>query len=429
MRPKAVVPSSGTGRLEPVESSRPIERPVRLIVDDDLRRSRVTVLFRLFLVLPHLVWLALWGYATSVVAFALWLAVLIDGRAPAVLHDFAARYLRYATHVGAYLFLVADPYPGFRGAPGYPVDLEIAPPARQSRWSALFRLVLAIPAVFLAAILSGGWIGSRTGGVLGTVAVLGWFASLILGRMPHGLRDLGAYSLGYTAFVTAYVFLLTGRYPSARPSSFLSPAPQLPPHPVRLELDDKGRRSRALVLFRPLLVLPHLVWLLLWGVAILGSIVVGWVATLLLGRLPSPLHRFVTAYVRYACHVGAFAAVVGGPFPGFTGREGSYPVDISVAGPAAQHRLGVAVRAVLAVPALALSGALSSVLATVAVLGWLAALVLGRMPLGLIELGALSIRYLAQTASFACLLTSRYPYAAPAVASVPEQIGTRPVVA
>jgi hypothetical protein len=383
----------------------------------------------LILVLPHLLWLALWGYATSVVAFALWLAVLIEGRAPAVLHDFAARYLRYATHVGAYLFLVADPYPGFRGAAGYPVDLEIAPPARQSRWSALFRLVLAIPALVLAAVLSGGWVGSRTGGVLGTVALLGWFASMAVGRMPCGLRDLGAYSLGYTALVTAYVLLLTDRYPSARPSSFLSPAPELPPHPVRLELEDTGLRSRVLVFFRPLLVLPHLVWLILWGIAILGSIVIGWVATLVVGRLPSSLHRFDAAYIRYSVHVLAFAAVVGGPFPGFTGKEGLYPVEIHLDGPMAQHRLGVAARAVLAIPALVLTGALSGVIATIAVLGWLAALVLGRMPGGLLELGAVSIRYLAQTAAFASLLTSRYPYAAPALESAPEPLVPLPVAA
>jgi hypothetical protein len=95
----------------------------------------------------------------------------------------------------------------------------------------------------------------------------------------------------------------------------------------------------------------------------------------------------------------------------------------------AQHRLGVAARAVLAIPALVLTGALSGVIATIAVLGWLAALVLGRMPGGLLELGAVSIRYLAQTAAFASLLTSRYPYAAPALESAPEPLVPLPVAA
>ena len=32
-----------------------------------------------------------------------------------------------------------------------------------------------------------------SGGVVATCAFLGWFAALVLGRMPMGLRDLTAY--------------------------------------------------------------------------------------------------------------------------------------------------------------------------------------------------------------------------------------------
>jgi hypothetical protein len=41
--------------------------PIRLIVTDDLRRSRLTVFFRLLLAIPHFVWLLLWGIANAVV--------------------------------------------------------------------------------------------------------------------------------------------------------------------------------------------------------------------------------------------------------------------------------------------------------------------------------------------------------------------------
>jgi hypothetical protein len=105
-------------------------RSIRLVVrDDDLARNRLTVFFRLLLAIPHLVWLTLWGIAAFVVAFILWLAVLIEGQAPESLHEFVAGYVRYATHVAAYVLLAANPYPGFRGRPGYPVDVEIDPAA------------------------------------------------------------------------------------------------------------------------------------------------------------------------------------------------------------------------------------------------------------------------------------------------------------
>ena len=40
--------------------------PIQLHVGDDLSRRRLTVSFRALLVLPHLLWVALWG----IVAFA-----------------------------------------------------------------------------------------------------------------------------------------------------------------------------------------------------------------------------------------------------------------------------------------------------------------------------------------------------------------------
>lgn len=402
-----------------MESS-PEEPRLRLVVADDLRRSRLTVLLRLLLALPHLIWLSLWAIAVSVLALALWLAVLIDGRLPSVLHDFAASFVRYATHVGAYLFLIANPYPSFRGATTYPVDVDIPPPQRQSRWTALFRLVLAFPALLLAGVLAGTFGGgsstSYSGGVLGAVALLGWFAALALGRMPRGLRDLGAYGLGYGAWAAAYVLLLTGRYPNARPS-LVSPPQELPGHQVRLALADEGTRSRAVVFFRPLLVLPHIVWIVLWGVAALGAIVAGWFAALAVGRLPTPLHRFLAAYVRYWAHVTAFASVTGGPFPGFAGTPGAYTVDIEIASADRQHRLAVLARSVLALPAVFLALTLWGAVLVVALLGWFAALFTARMPRGLLELGAVSIRYQAQTAAYLSLVAGRYPYAAPAVAA------------
>ena len=100
--------------------------------------------------------------------------------------------------------------------------------------------------------------------------MLGWFASLARGRMPRGLRDLIVFSIGFGAQTWAYVLLVTGRYPDARPDSHVDPLP-LDPHPVRIELGGELRRSRLTVFFRLLLSLPHLVWLTLWGVLVTES--------------------------------------------------------------------------------------------------------------------------------------------------------------
>ena len=383
--------------------------PIRLDVAEDLRRSRLTVFFRLLLSIPHLVWLALWSIPALVAVPVAWIAALVIGRVPSPLHRFLAAYVRYATHVMAYLFLAANPFPGFTGRAGtYPVSVEIADPVPQSRWSILFRLILAFPALLLASTLTGS--GGRVG-AMGTSAFLGWFASLVRGRMPSGLRGVLVYSLRYVAQTYSYLFLLTGRYPDADPAE---PSLERPlDHPIRLRVDDDLGRSRLTVLFRLLLFLPHAVWLLLWGIVAFLAALANWFVAFVRGRPAEPLHRFLAAYMRYSTHVSSFLYLVANPFPGFTGRPGSYPVELEIDAPGRQSRWVTGFRLLLAVPALFLVSALGAALAVAAFLGWFYSLVLGRMSPGLRNLGAYVLRYSAQVYGYLFLLTSRYPHSAP----------------
>ena len=222
------------------------------------------------------------------------------------------------------------------------------------------------------------------------------------------------YGIGYGAEASGYVLLLTDRYPDSRPG-LVEPAAELPAHPLRVVVTDALRRSRLTTFFRWALSLPHFVWLALWSLAAFLAAVAGWFAALALGRLPEPLHRFLAAYVRYASHVFAFFTLVGGPFPGFAGRQGSYPVEIEIDPAGPQRRLATAFRLFLALPALILAGALQNALLVVAVLGWFAALFGGRMPEGMRNLGAVAIRYNAQASAYLLLVTARYPDASPAL--------------
>jgi hypothetical protein len=392
--------------------------PVQLIVADDLQRSRLTVAFRALLAIPHVAWLVIWGFAAWLAAVASWFATLSAGRPPVALHDFLAAYVRYTAHVSAYLYLAADPYPGFTGAAGsYPVDVEIAPPAPQRRWKTALRSVLALPALAIAGALGLSTIYAPVGagvavGVAATVALLAWFACLAAGRMPRGFRDVLVFSVRYLAQLQAYLFLVTDRYPDSDPRVAAPAAPAA--HPLSLRMDDDLRRDRVGVFFRWPLSMPHLVWATGWGALAVVVAPVSWLWTLAAGRSPRPLHRFLAAYVRYATRVGAYLCLVGGPFPGFTGRAGTYPVDVEVAPPAPQRRLVTAFRAPLALPALLVAGSIGGLLAVVAVLGWFAALVRGRMPAGLAQLGAYVLRYHAQLSAYAfLLLTDRYPDSGP----------------
>jgi hypothetical protein len=313
---------------------------VRLILTDDLVRRRLTVFFRLIITVPFFIVLGLWAIVALFAALANWVATLVRGTPPALLHSFLAHFVRYATHVFAYLYLAAERLPSFDGEPGYAVDLEIDPPRRQNRWTVAFRAVLALPAFALVSVLAGSGSPtanySQSSGELGNfsllmvAAFLGWFYAMARSRMPRGLRDLIAYTLSYGAQFWAYLLILTDRYPSSDPLTAIGPLPTRS-DPVWVDVRDELRRSRLTVFFRLVLAFPHLVWLTLWGVLALLAAIVNWVATLLAGTSPQWLHRFLSAYVRYQLHVGAYLYLVGNPFPGFVGAEGTYPIDPHVA--------------------------------------------------------------------------------------------------
>jgi uncharacterized protein DUF4389 len=405
---------------EPIAGAAPGERPVRLVLDDDLERSRGTVFFRVVFALPFLIFLFVWTVGAACVAFVNWVATIFEGKSPAPLHDFLARYVRYSTQIYAYANLTAEPLPAFDGRPGYPVDVAIAPPARQSRWSVGFRLVLALPALLLAAVLVGS--GSfffdsfrlQAGALsaLAATALLGWFYAMARGRMARGLRDLTAYALSYAAQTWAYLLLVTDRYPSSDPLTAIGPLPTRT-DPVRVEVADELRRSRLTVFFRLALAFPHLVWLALWAVLVVPVAVINWIGTLFVGVSPGWAHRFLTRYLRYQMQVMAFLHLVGNPFPGFVGAPGKYPLELHVAERRRQNRWTVFFRLVLVLPALLLAGVFAQVLLLVAIFGWFASLVTGRMPLGLRNLGAYALRYVAQTHAYVLLVTGAYPYSGP----------------
>jgi uncharacterized protein DUF4389 len=192
--------------METAAASAPAQHPIRLVVNDDLQRNRLTVFFRLILAIPLLLWATLWLVIAVLATIANWFATLFTGRSPEGLHTFLGTFLRYTTHVRAYLLLVADPYPSFTGRQGtYPIDLEVDPPEPQSRLTVLFRVILAIPALLLTNILSN---------LSQLLAVFSWFIALVMGRVPEGLRNFAALALRIETQTYGYLMILTSRYPS-----------------------------------------------------------------------------------------------------------------------------------------------------------------------------------------------------------------------
>ena len=188
-------------------------------------RNRLTVFFRYILSIPWMIVAALYGFAASFAVFFAWFAMVFTGRYPEGLYNFVAGYLRMITRVNGFFYYTTDEWPPFNGEedPTYPVQLGIpAPKEEYSRMKALFRIIIGIPVIFLAAI---------QGFIAAVVGLIGWFAILFTGRLSDGLFTPLRSALAYQARTAAYFSLITEDWPPFTLEDDTAAAGQLPPTP------------------------------------------------------------------------------------------------------------------------------------------------------------------------------------------------------
>jgi hypothetical protein len=77
-------------------------------------RNRLTVGFRIVLVIPHVIVLVLLGVAAAIVVIIAFFAVLFTGRWPAGMRDFVLNVQRWYLRVQTYFLLLTDEYPPFQ---------------------------------------------------------------------------------------------------------------------------------------------------------------------------------------------------------------------------------------------------------------------------------------------------------------------------
>lgn len=180
--------------------------PIHVGFAGPFRQPRLTVLFRAILVIPQLIVLAALGIAAEFVAFIGWFAALFTGRLPDFAADFLVGYLRWDARVLAYHLLLAGEYPPYSlDDTGYPVRLAAAP-GRLNRLAVFFRVILAIPAGLLNALLSFG--------AFTVVSFVTWLIVLINGTMPVALHQALSAVARYSLRYTGYVLLVTSQYPA-----------------------------------------------------------------------------------------------------------------------------------------------------------------------------------------------------------------------
>jgi hypothetical protein len=211
----------------------------------------------------------------------------------------------------------------------YPVTYEVERPQEYNRLTVAFRLILAIPHLFLVGGLgffgSGGSSAYRDDsglqvglsiintGVLSIVAgilvFIAWFAIMFTGRFPLTFRDFVAMVFRWTMNVHAYVALQTDPYPPFSGNA---------PYPLRVQVTPAERHNRLTVFFRIFLVIPHVIVLFFLQIAQVVVSVIAWFAILFTGQYPEGMYGFSVGVSRWFARVTAYMYLLVDEYPPFS---------------------------------------------------------------------------------------------------------------
>jgi hypothetical protein len=170
-------------------------------------RNRLTTFFRYIVSIPWQIVVALYGIVAQIAAIIAWFAIVFTGRYPDGLYNFNVGFLRMASRVNGFNYLLTDEWPPFNGEenPQYPIRVGVAPPLdAYSRLKTGLRLIFGIPVYLLAIVQSL---------ILSVCALIAWFVILFTGRLGEGLFNPMRSASAYLTRAGAYFLLITEDWP------------------------------------------------------------------------------------------------------------------------------------------------------------------------------------------------------------------------
>jgi len=188
-----------------------IPYPAQLEFHGDRHIARWRPLVQWLLAIPQLAIASALRTLREVLLVISLFTVLFMERIPQALFDMITTTYRYEWRSVSYALFLHDDYPPFDFEPAAADDgveghtaLSIAYPEHLNRWKPLYKWLLAFPHYLVLAALA-------IGGVF--AFIWSFFAVLVTGEYPEGIRDylVGVYR--YALRVEAYVGLLTDTYP------------------------------------------------------------------------------------------------------------------------------------------------------------------------------------------------------------------------
>ena len=196
--------------------------PVNLTIDYSETSDRLTIFFRLFLVLPILILLGLvigndqaaeqhhgWRFlyqGAGILFVPTLLMILFRKKYPKWWYDWNLALTKFSYRVFSYLILLRDEYPSTDEEQALHVEIPYPNTEKElQRGMPLIKWFLAIPHLIVLCFLYIALI---------VCTIIAWFAILFTGKYPKGMFDFIVGVLRWSLRVSAYAFLLTtDQYP------------------------------------------------------------------------------------------------------------------------------------------------------------------------------------------------------------------------
>jgi hypothetical protein len=183
-------------------------------------------------------------------------------------------------------------------------------------------------------------------------------------------------------------------------------------YPVTFEAEYVEERNRLTTFFRLLLVIPHYIVLMLYGIGAFVAVVIAWFVLLLTGRWPEGLYDFIAGFLRYTTRLNGYLWLMTDQYPPFSGgEEPSYPVRLHIGPPQEEeyNRLKVLLRIFYVIPAYLIAYVMTIIVELAAIASWIVIIVVGKQPKGLQDAIGLGVSYTMRAYALFFLLTETYP--------------------
>jgi len=195
--------------------------PARLSIDYSEKSDRLTVFFRIFMIIPIFIIFGLLsgqiGYATEpsdnliifgsgLIFIPTLLVILFRKKYPKWWFDWNLSLTKFSVRVFSYLLLLTDRYPSTDDEQAVHIEIPYPDANKElKRGMPVIKWFLAIPHIFILCFLYIAVI---------VVTVIAWFSILFTKKYPEALFQFVVDVIRWSLRVSAYAFLLTtDKYP------------------------------------------------------------------------------------------------------------------------------------------------------------------------------------------------------------------------